>query len=118
MNMKISNLNPDSTILEELGSRLARIRIQNNLTQADLAEKAGISKPTLERIEAGRDAQVSSLIRILRALDMLDMLNETIPEAKASPMERLKTGGKKRKRASSPSTKTKESKPWSWKDEV
>ncbi len=117
--MNISNLNTDSTILEELGNRLARIRIQNNLTQASLAEDAGISKPTLERIEAGRDAQVSSLIRILRALDMLYILDDTIPSAKTSPMERLKTKGRERKRVSpTPLPKTKESKPWSWRDEA
>jgi len=116
--MDISKLNTDSTILEELGNRLARIRIQNNLTQADLAQEAGISKPTLERVEAGRDAQVSSLIRILRALDMIDVLDKTIPAAKASPMERLRTKGRERKRVSPSSKKTKESKPWSWRDEA
>jgi len=116
--MNISNLNTDSAILKELGNRLARVRIRRNMTQASLAKQAGISKPTLERIEAGRDAQVSSLIRLLRVLDMLSVLDDTIPAAKASPMERLRTGGKTRKRASSPAQDTKEAKPWSWKDEI
>ncbi|MCF7809100.1 MAG: helix-turn-helix domain-containing protein [Candidatus Marinimicrobia bacterium] len=116
--MDISHLHTDTAILEELGRRLARMRVRYNLTQAILAEQAGISKPTLERIEAGRDAQVSSLIRILRALDILDVLDSLIPAAKASPMERLKTGGKKRKRASASPKQTKASKPWSWRDEV
>ena len=115
--MHISNLNSDTAILEELGHRLARIRIQRNLTQASLAEQAGISKPTLERIEAGRDAQVSSLIRLLRVLDMLHVLDNTISAARPSPMERLKTKGRQRRRASSQTKKDEESKPWSWRDE-
>jgi len=115
--MNITNLNTDMAILAELGHRLARIRIRYNLTQAKLAEQAGISKPTLERIEAGRDAQVSSLIRVLRALDLLSVLDNTIPAAKSSPMEQLKTRGRTRKRASSPSQKTRESRPWAWGDE-
>lgn len=112
--MAISTLSTDQAILEELGQRLASIRVRTNLTQATLAEQAGISKPTLERMEVGRDAKLSSLIRVLRVLDLLDVLDHSIPAAKASPMQQLKTKGKQRKRASSPSAEIKESKPWSW----
>lgn len=116
--MDITNLSSDMAILEEIGHRLARIRLQNNMTQAALATEAGISKPTMERIESGRDAQVTSLIRVLRALDLLYVLGNTIPETSPSPMELLKAKGRERKRASSTTTqKTNGATPWSWGDE-
>ena len=46
-----------------------------NLSQAQLAEQAGISKRTLERLEAGAAAtQLSLFLRVLRQLDRLERL--------------------------------------------
>jgi len=64
--MKIEGLLTDEVILEELGGRLARRRLELQLTQEMLAEQAGVSKRTVERAEAGATVQVSTLIRILR----------------------------------------------------
>lgn len=51
--MKIAGQHPDEAILKELGGRLAGVRLGRNLTQAALAEQAGVSKRTVERMEAG-----------------------------------------------------------------
>lgn len=129
--MKINTALTDNSILAEFGLRLCRERIQQNLTQADLAKQAGISKRTLERAEAGHSLQLTSLIRVLRALDMLDKLDFIFPEDTATPMEMLKLKGKKRQRVtSSRSTNTsknsnasednsasQESSDWQWKDD-
>mgnify|MGYP000461714881 CR=1 FL=1 len=48
------------------------------LTQADLAHEAGVSKRTVERIEAGASAQMASLIRIFRVLDLMPALDRFI----------------------------------------
>jgi predicted transcriptional regulator len=46
-----------------------------NLSQAQLAEQAGISKRTLERLEAGAAAtQLSLFLQVLRQLDRLERL--------------------------------------------
>ena len=37
-----------------LGSRLRALRLQRNVTQADLASRSGISTPTLSALEEGR----------------------------------------------------------------
>ena len=58
--MKISTLLADEAILTEMGARIARRRLDLQLTQAELAEQAGVAKRTLERIEAGASAQMSS----------------------------------------------------------
>ena len=105
----------DPAILEILGARLARQRIESQHTQADLAERAGISKRTLERLEAGRGAELVTLIRVLRALDLIGGLELLIPPLPPSPIAQLKLRGKERKRASRPRrTSDQAKKPWSW----
>jgi len=112
--MKISKLLADEAILAELGERIARRRLDLELTQAAVAEQAGIAKRTLERVEAGHSAQLSSLIRILRVLDGLPGLDRMLPEAVPSPMELLKRKGKVQQRAPGRRASTPPEKPWSW----
>lgn len=45
-----------------MGKRLSQKRISLSLTQAELAERAGIAKKTIERIENGGAVQVVSII--------------------------------------------------------
>lgn len=40
--------------LERLGGRLATARLRRRMTQAELAQKAGITRPTLAAVEQGR----------------------------------------------------------------
>ena len=116
--MKISKLLSDELILTELGNRLGRARLDRQLSQAKLAEQAGVSKRTLERIEAGASAQSVSLVRILRVLDRLSNLDRLIPESGPSPLDLLKRKGKIRKRASSSRQSKVADKPWSWDDDA
>jgi transcriptional regulator with XRE-family HTH domain len=115
--MKISKLLADETILAEIGKRIARRRLDLELTQAAVAEQAGIAKRTLERVEAGHSAQMLSLIRILRVLDGLPGLDRMLPEAGPGPMDLLKLKGKVRQRASRRRASNQPEKPWSWDDE-
>lgn len=99
--MKIENQTSDEAVLIELGQRLARRRIDLGLTQAQAAEEAGVGKRTIERVEAGSDTQVATLVRLMRVLDLTDELNRLVPEPGPRPMDLLKLKGKERKRASS-----------------
>ena len=114
--MKISNLLADDAILAEIGERVARRRLDLQFTQADVAEQAGVAKRTVERIEAGASAQMSSMIRILRVLNLLPGLDRMIPEAGPRPMDLLKRKGKVRQRASSRGRSDRSEEPWSWDD--
>lgn len=107
----------DDAALEMLGKRLGRRRLDLNLTQARLAEQAGVSKKTIERIETGASVQSLNLIRILRALDLLQGINLMVPEPLPSPMELLKLKGKSRRRASSKPAENQPKKNWSWGDD-
>lgn len=90
----------DSAVLAGLGERVARTRLQRNLTQAILAEEAGVSKRTLVRLEAGESTQLTNLIRILRALGLLGNLEALVPPPVPSPLEELRSQTRRRKRAS------------------
>lgn len=82
----------------ELGSRLSRYRIDAGLTQQALADRAGISKSTLERIEAGAPSQLPNLIRLLRALGLLSAFELALPAPAPRPMELLRHQRKPRQR--------------------
>ncbi len=115
--MKFFEDNSDDATLKELGRRIARYRLNRNQTQDALAQEAGVSKRTLHRVEHGHSTQTSNLIRILRALRLLDNLEVLIPEPAISPVQQVKMHGKKRKRASSKPDKSEQKAPWSWGDE-
>jgi len=90
----------DAAIAQLLGQRIGRYRIAAGLTQAELAERAGIGKRTLERVEAGRGAELVTLIRVLRSLNALEGFERLLPELPPSPIEQLELRGKQRKRVS------------------
>lgn len=101
--MKITLQLTDEVVLKELGGRLAKVRLDRNLTQAELAERAGVSKRTLERFEAGSAAtQLSTILRLCRVLELIERFDALIPEAMPSPIALLKMRGKERRRASKP----------------
>lgn len=90
----------DDAIVDELGRRIRRTRLNANTTQADLAAQAGISVDTLRNIEAGEGMTLTSLIRVLRAMDALDHLDAVLPDPGPSPMQLLALRGEERQRAS------------------
>jgi putative transcriptional regulator len=115
--MIFDEANSDSAILEELGSRIARCRLNQNLTQEAFAELAGVSRPTVARLESGHSTTLSNLIRVLRALNLVKNLDMLVPEPPISPIQQLKTKKQQRVRASRASTVAEKSAPWTWGDE-
>jgi len=107
----------DRAILEALGARVARCRLNRNLTQEALAELAGVSRPTVARLELGHSTTLSNLIRVLRALNLVKNLDLLVPEPPISPIQQLKTQKQRRLRASRASAVAEQSQPWKWGDE-
>ncbi len=111
--MKISQQLTDEAVLQELGGRLAGARIEQNLTQAVLAEEAGVSKRTVERLESGEVAtQLSGFLRVCRALGLLERFETLLPEPVPGPMAQLKQAGRKRQRATG--KKAAAARKWTW----
>jgi putative transcriptional regulator len=115
--MAMHNELTDKRVLAELGERVARHRLNRNLTQDQLAREGGVSKRTVVRLENGESSQLTNLIRVLRALHLLTNLDVLIPAPLASPIEALKARTRERRRASPSSTKPKPSPTWTWGDE-
>ena len=88
----------DESALALFGKRMAAFRGRNNWTQADLAQKAGVGKGTVERIERGESVQVLNLVKVLRACGALEMFLGIFPDESPSPMQLLYMGKMKTRR--------------------
>jgi transcriptional regulator with XRE-family HTH domain len=99
MNDRYLSVLTDTAALETVGSRLAAVRLKRNLTQTVLAREAGVSRATIERLERGAGADLKLLVRVLRALQLLEGFLAGIPADEPSPMALLRARGKKRQRA-------------------
>ena len=89
----------DKAIIESIGSFVKHKRLAQNKTQSQTAKEAGINRWTLGQIENGESVTLLSLIQILRALDLLYILDIFRIEEKVSPIELAKAEQKQRKRA-------------------
>ncbi|MDX2174170.1 MAG: helix-turn-helix transcriptional regulator [Bacteroidota bacterium] len=99
----------DHAILRELGKFIKETRLKKNYTQNDLAEKAKVHRITIGDFEQGeRNISLLTLIELLRALNILETLNDFTIKTAISPIQLAKLEAKKRQRASHPrSTKKK-----------
>ena len=95
-----------------LCERIEAIRLSRNMTQTELAKKAGVSRSTLTRLARG-DTGISldSFIRILQALDLHTHLESFLPDPSISPLQRLEKKGKQRQRARPKKTQSTD---WEW----
>lgn len=58
-------------VLRELGDRLRRQRLGQNLLQEDVAQRAGISVGALKRLEAGDNVRIDTLLNVAKSLSVL-----------------------------------------------
>lgn len=109
--MKINSYENENTIMKELGERIRQYRIALNFTQAELANRCGISESTEKRIENGEDSKISNIIKIMMQLGIAENFNMLIPEQQPS-YKALFEKKPNRKRATSKNNKLKSS--WIW----
>ena len=80
-------------------SRLKRRRLNLNISQQELADRAGISRNTVSYIERGEPFGMLTFIQVLRALDALDSIDSLLPAPGISPIQLAKMKGRERRRA-------------------
>lgn len=95
--MRLNTATPHA-IATELGDRIKIARLNADLTQKELAEKAGVSLKAITNSEKGTST-LESFIAILVALELTEQLNSFIPKQEISPVQLAKLQGKERKRA-------------------
>lgn len=90
----------DNNLSETIGSFIQHHRLNQNQSQDDVAKAAGISRSTLSLMERGGKVALNSLIRVLRVLDQLQIMDVFQVRNEISPIEYAKIQKNKRKRAS------------------
>ncbi len=89
----------DAALVETIGSFVKTHRLNQNRSQLDVAEAAGISRSTLSLLERGEKITLGSLIRVLRILDLLYIMDVFTVNDDISPVAYAKLQKKKRQRA-------------------
>ena len=94
----------DIELCNRIGVKMKTVRLKQNMSQDELADKSGVSISTINRMEDGEVKTLESLIRILRTLGKLDIFIPLVEEEQLSPNEYYELTNKankhKRKRAS------------------
>jgi transcriptional regulator with XRE-family HTH domain len=86
--MDTTGKSPDE-IVADLGERLRALRLGADLTQAAVADKAGVSERSLRDLESGQGSTVETLVRVLKALGVQDLIGAIAPRPAISPMQLL-----------------------------
>lgn len=90
----------DRGILAEVGRRIKLKRLNKNMSQLELARHSGTSRNSIYLLENGHGVTLLILIQILRSLNILEEINNFVPEVLVSPIQLAKLQGKRRQRAS------------------
>ena len=85
---------------------------------------AGVSRATIVRVEAGDSIQMSTMVKLWRALDLLAEIDRAVPERLDSPIAQLERErrGRDRQRATPSSARRRAAgdpaEPFRWGDET
>ena len=107
----------DTELCNRIAAKIKTVRLKQNMSQAELANKSGVSISTIKRMEDGEVKNFESLIRVLRTLGKLDIFIPLVEEDQFCPNEYYVLANHankpKRKRASKGYTKeNKEESEW------
>ncbi len=107
-----SRENTPAAIAAVIGERLKKARLNRNMTQMKVAERAGVSRLAVLNAEKG-NVRLKVLIAILSALDLAGELDLFLPGQEVSPVQLARLRGKARQRASGQRGKrVEEPSPW------
>jgi transcriptional regulator with XRE-family HTH domain len=91
----------NKSVLKKVGERLKNYRLHLNITIEAVAEHINVSAKTIMKVEHGENYSMNILIKLLRAYNLLHVLDDFIPDHTVSPKQLFEMKGKKRQRASS-----------------
>lgn len=88
-NAQMFNTESPPELASSLGERLRTLRLQRNITQAQLAADAGVARPTLSRFERTGVGSVDTLVRVLFALGRESELKELLQKDPPSTLDEV-----------------------------
>jgi len=71
------------TVKDAIVDLVKVIRKNRKITQVELAKSIGVSITTIKKLEKGQNFTIDTLLKILKELDLLELLNGEIAQAKA-----------------------------------
>jgi transcriptional regulator with XRE-family HTH domain len=89
----------DPALMKKIGSFIRHHRLEQNKSQSQLSEEAGINRSTLSQFENGMNSNLLTFIQLLRALNMLQILDAFAIETQISPLQLARMDKLKRLRA-------------------
>lgn len=89
----------DDALAKHVGKFIKHHRLEQNKTQDQVAEAAGISRSTLSLLERGETVTLASFIQVLRVLDLLHVMEAFEVKQSISPLALAKAEKEMRKRA-------------------
>lgn len=102
----------DKALIKIIGEFIQHHRLNQNKSQSDIAKDANISRSTLSLLERGEKVTLSSLMQVLRVLDLLYVMDAFKINNQISPIEYAKLQKNKRSRARSKDGNSKEELEW------
>ena len=90
----------DKALGETIGKFIQHHRLNQNKSQNEVSRAAGISRSTLSLLERGEKVMLSTLLQILRVLDLLYVMDVFKINEEISPIEYARLKKKERKKAS------------------
>ncbi len=102
----------DNALTETIGAFVKFHRLNQNKTQKDVSDAAGISRSTLSLLERGETVMLSTVIKVLRVLDLLYIMDVFKIQEQISPIELAKLEQQKRQRAGNKKTSDKPESDW------
>lgn len=104
----------DARLIELIGAKIRRLRLNRDQSQTSLAAISGVNVSVLQRLENGFGCTLISLIKILRGLQQLEILDDFFKEDPVSPrmLAKLANADKQRKRATKKKNESDETLSW------
>ncbi len=90
----------DLAIVNKICNNIKQMRLSQNISQQELANRSGLNRVTISRMESGRAVSLLTLVQTLRALDKLDIINAFNVEQEISPLKLFDIQEKYRQKAS------------------
>lgn len=110
-------------LLRKIGRSMKGRRIQQEMSQVDLANKSGVSRISIARFESGHgNISLQNLLLLMKALDMVAELKLVFREPEASPSmlakaTTQKTRSRVRKSHATSNIDNIEKEAWQWGDD-
>lgn len=89
----------DRSFLEMIGQFLRNTRLNQNKTQDEIAAATGLNRSTIIQLEKGAGGTLLSLVQVLRALNVLEVLQSLEVSTQISPLLVAEMEKKQRRRA-------------------